>query len=519
MTALGDHPLAGVSLPRRTLLLGVGGAAALAALGRAGTAAADLPPLPDFDLDSGNAIEFLATSTADAADAGQAAAAAAFNAADPFPGLYLGQVEAIAWFDAVAPYHPTAVGVHTRIGRRPARESATNRNMNIAVFHAMYQMTKGTFPEVAPVIGQLLASFGLEPGDESEDPTSPVGIGNLAGKGAVEAAARDGMNLRGDEDGRRYNRRPYADYTGYRPVNSAYDLVDPSRWQPLLTPHARRLGGRGGDKGIFTVQHFQTPQLRLTKPLSYADPRRFRLPPPDFSDHHRPRAYRRSVDEILAASAALTDVQKVKAEVFDNKTLIGVGRTPVEAALHHPEMGVHGWAEMFLTALTAIVDVGIATWHYKVFYDAVRPYSAVRHVYGRRRVTAWGGVGRGAVDDIPADEWTSYLGTGNHAEYPSATATLNAAQAQSLRRFFGDDVLGWRWAVPAGRTLVEPGITPATDIEVHWATWTDLMDDARNSRVWGGVHFMRTQERSITFGEQFGDLAYEFVQRHVSGRV
>ena len=43
------------------------------------------------------------------------------------------------------------------------------------------------------------------------------------------------MNQLGDEGGRQYNRRPYEDYTGYKPVNTAYKLSDPSRWQPLLT--------------------------------------------------------------------------------------------------------------------------------------------------------------------------------------------------------------------------------------------------------------------------------------------
>src|SRR5262245_57897605 len=38
-----------------------------------------------------------------------------------------------AWFDAIAPYHPTAVGVYSRLGRRPANEGATNRNKNIAM--------------------------------------------------------------------------------------------------------------------------------------------------------------------------------------------------------------------------------------------------------------------------------------------------------------------------------------------------------------------------------------------------
>jgi hypothetical protein len=33
------------------------------------------------------------------------------------------------------------------------------------------------------------------------------------------------------------------------------------------------------------------------------------------------------------------------------------------------------------------------------------------------------------------------------------------------------------------------------------------------------VHFPKTVERSVPFGEQFGDRAHEFAQRHVDGDV
>src|SRR5262245_61095195 len=36
-----------------------------------------------------------------------------------------------AWFDAIAPYHPTAVGVYSRLGRRPPGERETNRHKNV----------------------------------------------------------------------------------------------------------------------------------------------------------------------------------------------------------------------------------------------------------------------------------------------------------------------------------------------------------------------------------------------------
>lgn len=41
-----------------------------------------------------------------------------------------------AWFDTVAPYHPTQVGVYSDLGRRPANESATNGDMNTALMYS-----------------------------------------------------------------------------------------------------------------------------------------------------------------------------------------------------------------------------------------------------------------------------------------------------------------------------------------------------------------------------------------------
>ncbi|MFD3701036.1 DUF6851 domain-containing protein [Streptomyces sp. NPDC058646] len=467
------------------------------------------PPVA-FDFDNGNFFRDLIGAAGDTSGHTQA-----IGPKDSSVIIWIQAVLQTAWFDALAPYHPTAVGVYSRIGRRPAAESATNRNKNTAALYASYQVVKAAYPERDHVMRQLLTFVGLDPDDESEDPTTAVGIGNMAGKAAVEARAQDGMNFLGDE-GRTYNGRPYDDYTGYRPVNTAYELVEPSRWQPAVVPHTRRVGGGPGDKAISVVQRFTTPQLRLAKAYTYKDPGEFKLAP-DHLDHTDAGAYRNAVDEVLAASAGLTDEQKVKAEFFDN-TYLGILQSTKAAALAH-DLDLDGWVQLLFTTSVAQLDGLIAAWHHKHEYDAVRPFSAVRHVYGSRAVTAWGGPGKGTVDDLPADEWAAYLPVGDSPDYPCGTTTLAAAEAQAARRFLGDDVLEWTHPVPAGSTLTEPGIAPAQDIELRYATWTDFEKDCADSRVWAGAHFRTTAERSLEFGTQFGDRAYEYVQRHINGEV
>jgi hypothetical protein len=411
-----------------------------------------------------------------------------------------------AWFDAIAPYHPTAVGVYSRLGRRPPGESATNRQKNIALIYASYRIMNSLLPRFATNWRAMVASVGLDPDNASDDITTAIGIGNVAGRRVAEARERDGMNQLGDEGGRKYNRRPYEDYTGYRPVNSAFKLSDPSRWQPLLTSPGT---------GTFSIQHFAMPQWALARPYSYSNVRRFRVPAPDASNVDNLQAYKAQADEVIAVQASLTDEQKMVAELFDDK-LTGLGNATFFSFMTRG-MSLDEFVHYdFLTHIAAF-DGGIATWKEKARFDAVRPVSAIRHLYKNRKIPGWAGPGRGIVD-LPAGEWRSYLNTGNHPEYPSGSSCFCAAYAQASRRYFGTDTFGWSMPVPAGSSVIEPGVTPATDITLGpWDTFTDFDNACSRSRVYGGVHFTAATTEAQTMCRPVGDLAFEFLQRHING--
>jgi hypothetical protein len=413
------------------------------------------------------------------------------------------------WFDAAAPYHPTAVGVYSRLGRRPPTESATNCNINIAAIYASYRVLNSMLPNFTSNWRDMVSSVGLDPDDDQVNMVTPSGIGNAAGFAVVAAREHDGMNQLGDEGGHIYNRQPYADYLGYKPVNTPYELKDPSRWQPQIITMGN---------GIFRVQQFVTPQLRVTTPYSYQDHNQFNSPRPMLSNPRGPhgrQGYIQQADEVLAASAALTDEQKLKAETFDNK-IASLGLSAVFAA-QSQGLSVQEFIQLdFLTNLAAF-DTAIAIWNEKHQWDAVRPFSAIRYIYGDRPVTAWGGPGMGTVNDLPASQWRSYLNTADHPEYPSASASFCAAHAQASRRFLGTDALGYMIPVPQGSSIVEPGVTPAADIILSWATWTDFEMECGMSRFWGGVHFLSSVKAGQDIGKEIGDLAYRFVQDHIAG--
>jgi len=63
--------------------------------------------------------------------------------------------------------------------------------------------------------------------------------------------------FQGDKDAKVF-RYPYSDWSGFKPVNTAYDLIDIRKWQPLLETD---------NHGYFTVQQHVTPYAGRLSPL------------------------------------------------------------------------------------------------------------------------------------------------------------------------------------------------------------------------------------------------------------
>lgn len=412
------------------------------------------------------------------------------------------------WFDAIAPYHPTARGIYSDLPRRPAAEGLTNRNKNIAMLYASYRVLCNLLPNESAAWASFLASAGLSANNNSRDLSTAAGIGNVAGNAVIAFREHDGMNQLGDENGRTYNRLPYMDSTGFKPVNTAYDILDPTKWQPLVVTQGN---------GIFRVQQYVTPQLALTKPYAI-DPRDYSVPEPTASLLKRGNngrvAYKKQADDVLAISAALDDYDKAQAEFFDNK-FRSIGFVALFVATSH-QFTLDQFVQYDTMLNMAAFDGGIVAWKEKTRWNAVRPTTAIRYLYGNQKVAAWGGPGKGTVQ-IPANEWRSYLGTPDHPEYPSGSACFCAAEAQASRRLLGGDQLGWQVLVPRGQSRVEPGITPSQDTTLYFDTWTDFENQCGQSRVLGGVHFGPSVAASLEMCRPVGDAAYEFIQRHIQG--
>ena len=68
--------------------------------------------------------------------------------------LRMNTITSNVWYDAVAPYHPTAVGIYTQHKHRMTEKN--NRGKNIAILYASYHLSKFLFPNIEEDFGELL---------------------------------------------------------------------------------------------------------------------------------------------------------------------------------------------------------------------------------------------------------------------------------------------------------------------------------------------------------------------------
>ena len=59
-------------------------------------------------------------------------------------------------------------------------------------------------------------------------------------------------------------------------------------------------------------------------------------------------------------------------------------------------------------------------WTVQVYFDAIRPISAIRYTYGDNPITAWLGPGKGTGANT-GNGYRSYLRTMQHSDYPSGS--------------------------------------------------------------------------------------------------
>ncbi|MDY6805986.1 MAG: vanadium-dependent haloperoxidase [Cyanobacteriota bacterium] len=403
-------------------------------------------------------------------------------------------------FDAWAAYDPEAIG--TQLGdtlQRPLEENTT-LNKSEAMSYAAYGILVDLFPDQIELFNGVMLELGYDPSLASTDTNTPEGIGTVSADALLDFRRNDGSNqLNG-----------YEDTTDYQPVNSPDEVADLNRWQPLRQPLEDPEG---------TVQKFLTPQWGEVIPFALESGDEFRPPAPPEADT---ALFQQRTEEILNISANLTDEQKIIAEFWEDGagtsfppgTWMTFGQFVSERDANSLDEDI----KMFFPLGNAVFDAGIAAWEAKVFYDYVRPITAVRELFDGQQVLAWTPEGTQLID---GSEWEPYQRTETptppFAEYVSGHSTFSAAAAEILKQATGSDEFGGSFTAASGSSVLEPGVTPTEELTLSWSTFSGAADESGISRLYGGIHFTEGDLEGRILGREVGEEVWEEAQSFING--
>jgi hypothetical protein len=404
-------------------------------------------------------------------------------------------------YDAWACYDGRAVG--TRFGgslRRPRRER-TLANKNEAISYAAHTALVELYPDQAAAADSMLQSLGYSPAFTAASPSSPSALGRRVAKAVLAFRRGDGANQLGTP--------PYADTTGYAPVNpaqsaAAFDpsaVVDPVRWTPLIVAGA--------------TQHFLTPQFARTTPFALSRPDQFTVAAPPAYGTAKLTA---AIAELIDISANLTDEHKAIAEFWldADVTPPGAQQSWARFVSARDGYGVDEDAQIFFGLNMAECDAAIGSWCVKADYDYARPSTLIPYALRGETVQSWGGPGAGTVS-MDGAHWRAYVPVPAFPATVSGHSTFSGAAAEFLRRFTGTDAFGDSYLFRAGTSTIEPGLTPATDITLVWPTFTEAAAQAGISRIYGGMHWNFDNEPGLEMGHRIGRVVHRRAMSYFRG--
>ena len=204
------------------------------------------------------------------------------------------------------------------------------------------------------------------------------------------------------------------------------------------------------------------------------DVRPFVLPSPDLFRGRKPYAldspeYAADFNEVKeigsATSATRTPPQTAAAQYWGLSNATGTMASIIRSVATSQGGSLSDNARLFARAYTNAADALIVTWRDKARYSFWRPITAIREA---------GGDGNDATVADP--NWVSLIAAPPYPDQPSGLSTFGSAFADTMQHFYGRD------------DVTFSGTTPG-NVTRQFASFSQMVDDIVDARVWSGIHF------------------------------
>jgi len=354
---------------------------------------------------------------------------------------------------------------------------------------------------------EFMIELGYDPNNNSMDPLTPIGVGNLAANSVIEARKNDGSNQYGENPAAANS---YGDYTAYLPENTPDKNLNLAHWQPKYFAD-----GKGGK----FVPACLSPYWGNVKPLALDSANQFRSsPPPELGSEQ----LKTELEEVINLQANLSLDEKALVEFMRDgpKSVQQTGHWMIFAQQvsvrdnHTLDQDV----KLYFLLTMAAMDAFIACWETKMYYDFARPYSLIHSHYKGKDIAGWGGPLKGTVT-VKGENWIPYspetFVCPPFPSYISGHSTVSGACAEILKLYTGSDEFGEEVTLLPG-AMTEPGLTQDSII-LKFPTFSKTAEMAGKSRVLGGYHIQCENLEGLAMGKKVGQKAWEKYLYHIGG--
>jgi hypothetical protein len=459
-------------------------------------------------------------------------------------------------YDAWSAFDDVAISTTLADDLQGPESENTQANKIEAMSFAAYRVLDDLFASQTDLFEGVMDDFGFDSSNTSSDATTPAGIGNQMAAALLAVRHLDGSNQLGDSADGTIG-VSYSDTTDYLPVNATSDPAFIDAWTPefvpvdtqdraqsFLTPHwgtVDTFSQAPSDKYLpVAPQPFLLVDGTVdldAKTITLADESVLAIDKSLIGTVINPE-FIAQAEEVVEISANLTDKEKLIAEFWEDGggtsfppgTFMTFGQFVSARDNHSTDQD----AKMFFALGNAVFDAGVATWEAKVEFDYTRPVRAIRELgelglvgdfdseLGGYAIDAW--TPDGGTQTILATDFLTYQTPGGDisppfAEYTSGHSAFSAAGATILEMFTGSDAFGASVTFEEGESRFEPGLTPASPLTLSWDTFSVAADEAGESRLHGGIHFVEGDINGRTLGRNVGNAVWNRAQFFIDGGV
>jgi hypothetical protein len=194
------------------------------------------------------------------------------------------------------------------------------------------------------------------------------------------------------------------------------------------------------------------------------------------------RAYARDFDEVKAygsvASSVRTPEQKAAAEYWGLTNATATMASIFRSVADNGGGTLADHARLLARIYTNAADALIVTWGEKARHSFWRPYWAIREAASD---------GNDRTEADPG--WTALISNPPYPEHPSGLSTFAGAAVETMQDFYDTDCAEFSGTTPGGVTRT-------------FSSFSQVVDDVVDARVWSGIHFRFADDEGARIGRK-----------------